>query len=241
MSAIDLVISYYRLLNVSAVTSLLNGGKVWRYQRPLNSNYVDVVVSVPEYVGGSFNVSDVEINIYSPNIENFHPIGFPDNTHPDVSKLKSVTNVILGLLSGRDIKVAGKLVQSASGDWYSNIVVRETEINPGLSVSAALYESSSVSDGYGGGTAQFAQVWSGQAAMDNISNADQLQENAGRYEMLMRCDWLIPSNEVTPEKNMELRTDEGEYVIRSIVPETGGGLWRIITVRKDAVRLQQAT
>src|SRR5690606_38504908 len=112
---------------------------------------------------------------------------------------------------------------------------------PGMSVDATLWESSLVPDGYGGFTATFGQVWSGLAAMDNISNADQLQENAGRYEMLMRCDWLIPSNEVTPEKNMELRTDEGEYVIRSIVPETGGGLWRITTVRKDAVRLQQAT
>lgn len=237
MSAIDLVISYYRLLNVPAVTSLLNGGKVWRYQRPLNSDKVDVVVSVPEYVGGSFNVSDVEINIYSPNLEHFEPLGYPDPTHPNVVVLQSVTNAILGLISGRDVKVAGKLIQDPAGFWRSTIVVRETEINPGLSTEVTLWESLLVPDGYGGSTATFGQVWSGLAAMDNISNADQLQENAGRYEMLMRCDWLIPETEVTPQKNMELRTAEGDYVVRSIAPDSAGGMWRITTVRKDAVRL----
>lgn len=237
MSAIDLVISYYRLLNVPAITGLLNGGKVWRYQRPLNSDKVDVVVSVPEYVGGSFNVADVEINVYAPNLKNFEPIGHPDPTHPDVVRLKAVTEAILSILDGYSVKVAGKLIQDKSGVWYSNIVIREAEIDSGMSVDATLWESSLVPDGYGGSTATFGQVWSGLAAMDNISNADQLQENAGRYEMLMRCDWLIPEAEVTPQKNMELRTAEGDYVVRSIAPDSAGGMWRITTVRKDAVRL----
>lgn len=237
MSAIDLVISFYRLLNVPAITGLLGDGKVWRYQRPLNSDKVDVVISVPEYVGGSFNVSDVEINVYAPNIQNFEPLGYPDPTHPDVVKLKAVTEAILTLLDGYSVKVAGKLVQDKSGVWYSNIVVEVTEIDQGLSTEVALWESSLVPDGYGGSTATFGQVWSGRAAQDNIRKDDQLEVNAGRYEMLLRCDWLIPSDEVTPQKNMELRTAEGDYVIRSIVPDSAGGMWRITTVRKDAVRL----
>lgn len=236
MSAIDLVISFYRLLNVPAVTGLLLGGKVWRYQRPLNSDKADVVISVPEYVGGSFNVSDVEINVYAPNLKNFEPIGHPDPTHPDVVRLKAITEAILTLLDGYSVKVAGKLIQDKSGVWYSNIVVEVTEIDLGLSVPATLWTASKVVDGYGGSTATFSQTWSGRAAQDNISKPDQLEVNVGRYEMPLRCDWLIPADEVTPQKNMELRTDEGEYVIRSIVPEIGGGLWRITTVRKDAVR-----
>lgn len=234
MSAIDLVISYYQLLNVPSVTNLLGGGRIWRYQRPLNSDKVDVVISVPEYVGGSFNVSDVEVNVYAPNLQGFEPLGFPDPTHPNIVTLLSVTNAILALLSGSDVMVAGKLVQDKSGVWYSNIVVRVTEIDLGLSVPASLWKSTAAADGYGGALAVFEQAWSGRASQDNISSSDQLEVNAGRYEMLMQCDWLVPKSEVTPQKNMELRTGEGDYVIRSIVPESG--LWRITTVRKDGVR-----
>ena len=238
MSAIDLVISFYRLLNVPTVTGLLLGGKVWRYQRPLNSDKVDVIISVPEYVGGSFNVADVEINVYAPNLKNFEPIGHPDPTHPDVVRLKAVTEAILSILDGYSVKVAGKLIQDKSGVWYSNIVVELSEVNPDLGTEATLWKSSATTDNYGGATATFTQVWSGLAAMDNARKDDQLDLIAGRYEMPFRVDWLLPDNGsiVIPQKNMELRTDEGEYVIRSIIPEESMGLWRIITVRKDAVR-----
>src|SRR5690606_7070988 len=109
-------------VNAPAIISLLDGGGVWRYQRPLNSTFVDVVVSMPEYVGGSFNVSQIEINIHSPNIQNFEPIGIPDPTHPDVAKLREVTNAVISLLSGYTLKVAGKVIQDTDGHWYSNII-----------------------------------------------------------------------------------------------------------------------
>lgn len=237
MSGIDFVIQFYQLLNVPAITDLLNGGMVWRYQRPLNSNRLDVVISTPEYIGGSFNTAHVEINVHSPNVQNFSPYGIPDNTHPDIVKLRSVTDAILLLLSGRDIKVSGKVIQDKDGHWYSNIVVVVTEISIDMSTPVELWQSTSLSDGFGGSTAVLSKVWSGLGAMDNIRKDDQLEQNSGRYEMIMRCDWLIPSSEVVPQKNMELRTDEGGYVIRSIIPETGGDLWRITTVRKDAIRV----
>lgn len=230
MSGIDTVIDFYQVLNVPSITSLLNGGGVWRYQRPLNSTFVDVVVSMPEYVGGSFNVSQIEINVHSPNIQNFEPIGIPDPTHPDVAKLREVTNAIIPLLGGYTLKVAGKVVQDTDGHWYSNIIVVVGEINPELAIDATLWTMSRVSDSYGGFTPTYTQSWSGKASQINIASGDQLNIVLGRYEFNLKCDWIVP-NEITPQKFMQLRTDEGVYVINGIIPEDQ--FWRLSTFRKD--------
>lgn len=230
MSAIDLVISFYRLLNVPAITGLLGDGKVWRYQRPLNSDKVDVVISVPEYVGGSFNVSDVEINVYAPNIQNFEPLGYPDPTHPDVVRLKAVTEAILTLLDGYSVKVAGKLIQDKSGGWYSNIVVEVTEVNPGLSIPITLYSLESANDGYGGVTLSKVVEWTGEAAMTDTSKEDRRSVDGGVTSINLRTHFVFKSD-VAPQKNMEVSTDEGVYVIRGI--SFDGDMWRLNTIRKD--------
>lgn len=232
MSAINTVISFYRLLNVPAITGSLGDGKVWRYQRPLNSDNVDVVISVPEYVGGSFNVSDVEINVYAPNIQNFEPLGYPDPTHPDVVKLKAVTEAILTLLGGYSVKVAGKLIQDKSGVWYSNIVVQVEQIDDDLSIPVTVMEVVGTSDGFGGMTVTYDLVWSGQAAQVNIADGSQLSSMGAKYDLNLKSDWIVPRSEVTPQKDMEIRTDEGAYIINGIKPI--GRYWQISTYRKDA-------
>lgn len=230
MSAIDLVISFYRLLNVPAITGLLGDGKVWRYQRPLNSDNVDVVISVPEYVGGSFNVLDAEINVYAPNIQNFSPIGHPDPTHPDVVVLKSVTDAILSLLDGYSIKVAGKLIQDKSGVWYSNIVVEVADVNPSLSIPITLYSLQTTNDGYGGVTVSKVAKWTGEAAMTDTSREDRRSVDGEVTSVNLRTHFVFKSD-VAPQKNMELSTDEGVYVIRGI--SFDNGMWRLNTIRKD--------
>lgn len=232
MSGIDTIISFNQLLNVPLVTSLLGGGGVWRYQRPLNSPNVDVVVSMPEYVGGSFNTAQVEINVHAPNIQGFEPIGQPDPIHPDVAKLKTVTNAVLSLLGGYTLKVAGKVVQDADGHWYSNIVVIVGEIDQNEGIDIQLFALTSVPDGYGGSVATDTIQWSGKAAQQNIASGSQININAGRYEFNLKCDWLVPDS-VTPQKNWQLRTDEGVYVINGIKPEVDSSYWRLSTARKS--------
>lgn len=230
MSAIDSVILFYRALNVPALTGQING-KVWRYNRPLNSGKTDVVISSPEYVGGAFNRVNIEINVFTPNKTQVID-GNNDTTHPDIPTLDRLTDIIVGLLSGYNFSVVGKVLRDKDGHWYSNNVIQLESIDPVLGMPAELYELTGVSDGYGGYTTGREQVWSGRVSMVDIKKGSQLNVDNSSNAFNQINDFIIP---VTPQKNYKLITNEAEYTILGITPESVG-LWRIHTVRGDFKR-----
>lgn len=234
MSGIDLVIDFYRLLNVPSITDLLDGGRVWRYNRPLNSDFTDVVISMPEYIGGSFNTANIEINIHTPNIKNFEPLGFEDVTHPNVLKLQEVTDAVLDVLGDvYNLKTSGKVVRDKDGHWYSNIIVEVKDINEADSVDVELIEYISVDDGFGGVIPSSSVVWSGKGAFISFANnVNDLDESLGRYEMNRHAEIAIPSI-VDVKKNMSLIISDDEYIIKGIRPVIGFPYTSIKAVKDD--------
>lgn len=229
MSGLDIATSLYRLLNVTSVSSLLDGG-IYKFNRPINSRKRDIVISIPEYVSGQFNKGFVDINIHVPNLELQS-----DQTNPDLAIMKSIVDMVTPLIStipgySLSVSIPGIPVRDSDGQWYCNIriVFIGIDDNEGQDVSLVLL--SAVPDGYGGFNAQRSTVWSGKGAMIDVSKGDQLNLNAGRHEFNMKTNWLLPIDSA-PEKYMVLVTSEGEYTIRGIIPDSG--LWVVNTVRKD--------
>lgn len=230
MSAINNVISFYRLLNVASVTSAISG-KVWRYNRPLNSTKVDVVISTPEYIGGAFNRVSVEVNVHSPNTT-ISVDGINDSTHPSVAKLQEVTDIITNILSGYDFTVKGKIIRDVDGHWFSNNIIKLEEIDPSLGLPAVIKELSSVDDNYGGTIVSESDYWQGAIAMVDISEGNQLNITAGTYRFNQRNEFIIP---MVVQRNMIIETIEGRYTINGIKP-MGGGLWKASAIRYDTKR-----
>lgn len=231
MSAIDNVIFFYRLLNITAITSLIDG-KVWRYNRPVNSKKTDVIISSPEYIGGAFNKANIEINVHVPNI----PMtidGTPDPTHPNVVKLQQITNAITALLSGYNFTVVGKVLRDKDNqNWYSNNIIEITQIDPVRGLPVEIYDLIAQADGYGGVTATRELAWSGRAVMVDVKKGSQVNTDNNSYAYHQVNDFILP---VIPQKNQKVVTSEGEYAILGITPE-GSDLWRVNAYRGDFKR-----
>lgn len=235
MSGIDVVLDVFRLLNVSGVTSLLGSGKVWRHNRPLNSPNVDVVISMPEYNAGQFNTGYLDVNVHAPNIEGYKPLGTEDTTFPDLVKLDQVVDAILPLLVSASYslepRIPGIPIRDKDGQWFANIRVGFSQI-PTTGVSVSLYRLDRVADGYGGFGNTRTLVGTVTASKVDVGGGSQLNINAGRYEFNETSSFIIP-NTYTPQKNMQLQTSEGIYVINGITK--AGTFWKLSVTRKDAV------
>lgn len=230
MSAFDIADSLFRLLNVPSVRALIDGS-IWKFNRPINSSNVDVVISVPEYNAGSLNTGYVDVNVHAPNLNLVNP---PDQTQPDLVKMKSVVDAILPLLTTAgnfdlSVRISGIPVREANGQWYANIRIGFVGVDDSLSEDVQLYELTRVSDGFGGYTSSSTLAWSGKGAQIEVRKGNQLSTSVDRYEFNLISDWIIPF-EAT--KNMQLHSIDGVYTIKGIVKETKG-IWRLNTVRID--------
>lgn len=235
MSGIDVVLDVFHLLDVPAVAGIIDG-KVWRHNRPENSPKVDVVISIPEYSGSQFNTGYLDINVHAPNVKNYKPLGTEDVTFPDLEKLDQVIDAILPLLVSAEYdltpRIPGIPIRDKDGHWFANIRVGFSQINPDTGVQAELFALGRVTDGYGGFANTRTSVWSGTVSQVDVNGGSQLNINAGRYEFNESSAFIIP-NTVTPQKNMQLQTSEGVYVINGITKQ--GTFWRLSVTRKDGV------
>ncbi|MDR2274354.1 MAG: hypothetical protein LBF27_25830 [Sphingobacterium sp.] len=229
MSVLDIATSLFRVLNVTSVNNTIDGG-IYKFNRPINSRKKDIIITVPEYNGGQFNTGFIDINIHVPNLQLVN-----DQTNPDLAAMKTIVDAMIPLLFGMSgyalfVSKSGIPNRDADGQWYCNIRVAFTGIDENSGKEIKLIALNNNGDGYGGYTATRLDVWSGKGAMMEVKKGSQLSVNAGRYEFNMSVDWLLPK-ESKPEKYMVLVTDEGEYTIKGIIPDSG--MWRISTVRKD--------
>lgn len=236
-SGIDIVMEIRRLLNVPSIQALLGVGKVWQHNRPRNSMFPDIVVSIPEFASGAFNSGYVDVNLHAPNLKAYYPIPEvgEDTTFPDLATLKALTDAVLPLIQSTSgfalsANIAGKPIRDKDGEWYVNIRVAFESIDVDRGTDVVLVEETSLANGYGGVSVSLADVWTGKGVILNIRKGSQLNINVGRYEFNQINDWLLPF-ESNPKKNNQIRTTEGEYVINGIIPLNG--FWQLSTVRKD--------
>jgi len=228
MSAFDIATDLFRLLNVPSVRATIDGS-IYKFNRPINSNKTDVVISVPEYNAGSLNTGYVDINVHAPNLNLSG-----DQTQPDLIGMQAVVDAILPLLTTAgnfdlSVRIAGIPIREANGQWYANIRVGFVGLDDTLSEDVQLYELNRVSDGFGGFTSSSTLAWSGKGAQVDVRKGSQLSTEIGRYEFNLVSDWIIPFE---AKKNMQLHTSDGVYTIRGIVEEMKG-VWRLNTVRID--------
>lgn len=238
MTGIDIVDFLWTQLNVPSVTSLLGDGKVWKHNRPKNSPFVDVVISVPDYNATEKTSGFVDVNVHSPNLENYYPIpgGTEDDTFPDLAVLRNVTNALMPLIvsSGDyslEARIPGIPIRDKDGHWYSNIRIAFTAINPDLAMPAELFNEVITPDGYGGNTINYVSHWTGVAAQENFGTNRQDSIQAGEFVLHLDSDWLVPAV-AAPQKGMQLVAENGTYVINGITPE-GDAFWRLKTTRRD--------
>lgn len=228
MSAFDIATDLFKLLNVSTVKATIDGG-IYKFNRPINSNKRDIVISVPEYNAGSLNTGYVDVNVHAPNLKLSD-----DQTQPDLVKMQTVVDAILPLLTTAgsfdlSVRIAGIPIREANGQWHANIRVGFVGIDDTLSEGVQLYELTRVSDGFGGFTSTSTLAWSGKGAQVDVRKGSQLSTEIDRYEFNLVSDWIITFE---AKKNMQLHTSDGVYTIRGIVEETKG-VWRLNTVRID--------
>lgn len=237
-SGIDIVSEIAKTIDKPALHAVIGENHVWQHNWPKNSPYTEVAVSLPTTDAYESELRFFDINIRTPNIKDLqiYPAVGEDDTHPDLRTLKKATDVILGLIeSVGDLyvqtRIPGVPKRGNDGVWYSNIRVEFTWLDEADTHVATIYEWGSATDGFGGRKPSATQKWQGNAQRIDIVKNPHLTNTFGAYELNMRSSWLVPSDSVTPTKNMTLHTDEGRYTIVGIYPE--GEFWRLSTVRKD--------
>lgn len=242
-SGIDIVVEVYKMINTPALVAALGGDYIWQHNWPQNSSKTEVCISIPLTDAYESRVRFFDIDIRTPNLgtkgkPEVYPFpGEPqDNTFPDLAKLKQVTDIVLPLIeSSGDLYVEtivpGVPRRDSDGNWIVNIRVEFTLLDAQDTHNVTIQDKTATDDGYGGHIPVITDVWSGVAQRVDIIRSPSLREDAGVYGLYMRCSWLVPRDELTPEKDMRVVATDGNYVITGIFPE--GVFWRLTTTKKD--------
>lgn len=237
-SGIDIVQRVYHMLNVPQLINALDGGGIWQHGLPLNSDKTEVCIRIPTTDAYESELRFFDIDIRTPNLPEAYPAetSTQDNTLPDLTTFDRILDIILPLIETQgtfyvETKIPGVPMRDPDGMWRVNIRVEFTLIDTLDTHTVTLLRKSKVDDGYGGYTAVRVPVWTGSARREDIVRTPNLVQEAGVYKMHMRCSWLIPKDEATPQKPMVLTTGNEEYLITGIFPE--GVFWRVTATRKD--------
>lgn len=238
MTGIEIVQRIYQMVNVPSVQALLGSGSVWQHNRPVNSPYPDVVISIPVFEGNSRAIDFIDVNVHTPNLDDYYPItgSGEDHTFPDLALHKQLVDTILPLIvSGPGYSftevIPGVPVRDSDGQWYSNIRLKVDAVDRGDSHTVSLIAYSSTVNQYGGAVVSESVHWTGTASRRSVNPDENLNVINGRYEVNLLCEWVLSAAEVTPNKAMRLSAPDGEYVIRGIRPDVG--MWVLSCARID--------
>lgn len=238
MTGIDIVMQIYHMVNAPSVQALLGQGKVWQHNRPANSPYPDVVVSIPVFEGNARAIEFIDVNVHTPNLDDYYPIpGMgEDHTFPDLALHKQLVDAILPLIiSGPGFSVIeaipGTPIRDADGHWYSNIRLKFDSVESGDTHTVSLIEYNSTVNAYGGAVVAETLHWTGTASRRSVNPDENLTITNGRYEINLLCEWVLSAYDVTPHKAMRLSAPDGQYVIKGIRPDVG--MWVLSCARID--------
>lgn len=96
---IDIINGFVKVLDVPLVRSAMKtGGKVFPSKRPVNHKTECIVVNALPATGEQFQRCVANINIHVPNLK-LNIGGESDNSHPDVERLKAISDVVLPILT----------------------------------------------------------------------------------------------------------------------------------------------
>ena len=239
MTGIEIVQRIYQMVNVPSVQALLGSGSVWQHNRPVNSPYPDVVVSLPVFDGNSRTINYIDVNVHTPNLDGYYPItgSGEDHTFPDLDLHKQLVDTILPLIvSGPgyslDPAIKGVPIRDSDGQWYSNIRISIVTLDDAAALDSELQDMVSFPDGYGGHRVTYTQIWAGKAERTLISDGSQVQTEDGRTDLIRRVTWRLPATGLTPQKYHRLVNSAGIFNILGISPE-GPSFWKLVTARKD--------
>jgi hypothetical protein len=121
-------ILYTRLKNDATVTGAISG-KVYKNNRPVNSNLVDIVIGSLPMPNEQLQRSVANVNVHAPNLK-LNLNGVEDNSQPDRVKLKQVTSLVITSLKDNvfpdyyfDVQQQNMFASEDSDEHYSNIRV----------------------------------------------------------------------------------------------------------------------
>ena len=124
----DLVSIIYLALKTNAITSAITGN-VYKNQRPLNSDKIDIVVGSLPVNAEQIQQAVLNVNIHVPNLK-LSINGAQDNTQPDLVKLNAVTKLVTIELKDKvggdywfDIQQQTLFASESANEHYSNIRV----------------------------------------------------------------------------------------------------------------------
>ena len=123
----DIVDIIYLVLSANtSVTSSING-KVYKNQRPTNSDKQDIAIGSLPINAEQIQRTVVNVNIHVPNLR-IKINGVQDNSQPDLVKLNEVTTLVIGALKDKvfndywfDVQQQNLFASETTGEHYSNI------------------------------------------------------------------------------------------------------------------------
>jgi len=131
----DFVNMVYAALNGNDALKDAIDGDIYKYNRPVDSRKVDVVINCLPAMNAQLQEAVVNVNIHAPNLA-LNIVGKQDNTQPDHEKLSAVSAIVIDALKEHDgedfhcdIERQLLFVEEELHEHYSNIRVQVFSIN----------------------------------------------------------------------------------------------------------------
>lgn len=121
----DMVTDVRSLVNVPAITALLEGGKIYPDARPTGrSGKIDIVINSLGVNNLPFQKGTPNINVYAPNVKTTQDDGSVQYA-PNYVKLNAIVKAIIQLVEAQyrdsfntQVTDPGTLLKDADGNWF---------------------------------------------------------------------------------------------------------------------------
>ncbi|MCY1551217.1 hypothetical protein D9M68_875310 [compost metagenome] len=125
-NALDMITDVRGLLNVSSITSQINGG-IWPGDRPAGSDKIDLVVNAITITNSQIQTGSGNVNIYAPLL--IQTINGKQSKLPDYVKLSSLVKLVQDAIDERYEKTfrvevdegSGKIYEDTDGSYFANV------------------------------------------------------------------------------------------------------------------------
>jgi hypothetical protein len=128
-TTLDLVDVVYGVLKVSSLKGSISG-KVYEYQRPVNSNVEDVVINSLPITNQQLQQAIVNVNVFVPNLA-VEETGDISRQVPDVTRLKTLAGLAVQELTDGisgdytwDVQQQTLIQEEESGQHFINIRIQ---------------------------------------------------------------------------------------------------------------------
>lgn len=128
-TGLDMITDAYMIINVPEITDVITGD-IYPLERPKNSDKEDIVINALPITSDQQQKGVFNINVHVPNLASLKINGNPDDTIPDITRLKLITNLVvskINMVDGQDYSFSaatgGQPIKDSDLTWYVNIRV----------------------------------------------------------------------------------------------------------------------